>query len=330
MYMYDKKMAAFYILDILREHSDKNHTLTQSEINEKLQIIYDLDLDRKTIASHIQSLLDYGIDIVQVPRQGYYIDKRYLNEHEIKFLIDAVYSSKMISADDAKELSKKIYSCLSRHEQKDFSYIHKSMDVNRTSNEDIFKKIEIINQAIQEKKKISFIYQDYDRKGQLKDANGGKRRYVSPYFLINNFSKYYLICNFDYYNNHTNYRLEYMKDIEIIKYDAKPIEDVTSLGPNFNMSQHMNDHIYMFGGKNIFARVEVLDDKAITYVKDWFGSNATIMEIDGKIYASIKSNEKALVYWLLQYIEHIKVVEPQSLIDKMKHLLTTGLERYNN
>ena len=89
MYMYDKKMAAFYILDILREHSDKNHTLTQSEINEKLQIIYDLDLDRKTIASHIQSLLDYGIDIVQVPRQGYYIDKRYLNEHEIKFLLSS-------------------------------------------------------------------------------------------------------------------------------------------------------------------------------------------------------------------------------------------------
>ena len=326
--MNDKKMALIYILEILKEYSDKNHTLTQSDIINKLDNIYGIVLERKTIGSHLQLLIDCDYDIIYVPKSGYYLGKRDLDENQIKFLIDAVYSSKMITGDDAKEIAKKLYSNLSRYEQKDFSYIHKSMDVNRISNADIFKNIEIINEAIEQNKKISFIYQEYDKKGNLVDSRDGKRLYVSPYFLINNFSKYYLICNFDYYDDHTNFRVDFMKDINIIKYDAKPYKDVVTLGENFNISKHMNDHIYMFGGNIIHARVELLDKKAITYVKDWFGSNSTIMEIDGKLYASIKSNEQAFHYWVLQYLEHIKVVEPQSLVDKIVKKLKDSLELY--
>ena len=325
--MYDKKMSIFYILDILKEYSDDQHLLTQKEINDKIYSIYDIELDRKTVSSHIQSLMDYGYDIIQVPRLGYYLGERDLDETQIKFLVDALYSSKLITGSAAKEISKKLYSNLSQYEQKDFSYIHKSTDINRSSI-DIFENIEIINKAIQSGKRISFKYLKYDKKGKLIEKNDGQIYYVSPHFLINNFSKYYLICSYSKSDKHINYRVDLMKDIEIQDRDARPYQDVPSLGPNFNISKHINDHIYMFAGNVINARVE-LDDKGITYVKDWFGSNATLMEIDDKVYASIKSNEEAFFYWVLQYVEHVKVIEPESMVNRITNILKNALNKYS-
>ncbi len=326
--MNDKKMALIYILEILREYSDKDHCLTQAEIIQKLENIYDVCLERKTISTHIQLLIDCDYNIINVPKKGYYLGNRDLNETQIKFLIDAVYSSKMITGEDAKEISKKLYSNLSRYEQKDFSYIHKSTDINRSSNVDVFKNIEIINEAIETNKKISFQYLQFDKKGQLTEVKDGKRYYVSPYYLVNNSSKYYLLCNFDYYDNHTIYRIDLMKDVQIIKYDRKPIKDVSTLGDNFSISKYINDHVYMFGGKVIHARVELLDEAAVTYVKDWFGSNSIIMESAGKVYASIKSDDNAFFYWVLQYMKHIKVIEPEYMVNKVVNALEETLKLY--
>ena len=324
--MSDKKLTLFYVLDILKEHTDKNHLLTQAEINKKLNILHEIELDRKTISSHIQLLIDYGYDIVQVPKKGYYLDKRDLDENQIKFLIDAVYSSKMLTGDAAKEISKKLYSNLSIHEQKDFTYIHKSTDINRSS-VDIFENIEIITKAIQEQKKICFKYLKFDKKGNLVEKKVDQKYYVSPYYLVNNFSKYYLICSYSKSDRHINYRVDFMKDIEILDKEIRPYSDVPSLGAGFNISKHLNDHIYMFAGDVIHARVE-LDEKGVTYVKDWFGSNATIMEIDDKIYASIKSNEEAFFYWVLQYVKHVKVIEPKSMVDRIVETLEESLGKY--
>ena len=327
--MNDKKMALIYILEILKEHSDKNHCLTQADIIQKLESIYDVCLERKTISTHIQLLIDCGYNIINIPKKGYYLGNRDLNETQIKFLIDAVYSSKMITGEDAKEISKKLYSNLSKYEQKDFSYIHKSTDINRTSNIDLFKNIEIINEAIETNKKISFQYLQYDKNGNLTEVKNGKRYYVSPYYLVNNSSKYYLLCSFDYFDNHTIYRIDLMKDVQINNHDRRNIENVPTLGSNFSISKYINDHVYMFGGKVIHARVELLDNIAITYVKDWFGSNSTIMEINGKLYASIKSDDNAFFYWVLQYMKHIKVIEPDYMVKKVVSTLEETLKHYN-
>ena len=155
--MFNKKMAMFYILDILKEYSDKDHLLTQKDIIEKLHNIHLIDIERKTIASTIELLIDYGYDIIQIPKLGYYLNEREFNENEIKYLIDAIYSSKSIPGEEAKHLSKKLYSVLSKYEQKDYTYLYKSTEINRSTNKETFLNIELINEAIREKKKISFI-----------------------------------------------------------------------------------------------------------------------------------------------------------------------------
>ena len=314
--MFDKKMAMFYILDILKEYSDKDHLLKQKDIINKLHDIYLVDIERKTIASTIDLLIQYGYDICK-ETGGIYLNEREFDETQIKFLIDAVYSSKTITGEQAKEISKKLYSSLSKYQRKDYSYIHKSTEITRTTNNEFFYNIDVITEAIKSNKKIRFNYLDYDNKGKLIEARNGYVFEVSPYYLVNNFGKYYLICNTDKYDNHSNFRLDYISNIELTDDDIKPIEQIKTLGKNFNINKHINDHVYMFGGNIITAKILIKKEHGIKYIIDWFGKNATLKYEDDKLYAYIKTDDRAFKYWALQYCEEFKVIEPQYLKEQL-------------
>lgn len=325
--MYNKKIALLYILDILKEYSDKNHLLTQKDIIEKLHNIYQIDIERKTIASTIDLLTEYGYDIVKGNTGGYYLDERDFNDNEIKFLVDAIYSSTVIPANNATEIIKKLHSNLSRYNKKDYSYIHKANRINRTINKNIFLNIELINEAIQLNKQISFNYLQYDEKGNLIKRNNGKEYIISPYYLINSNSRYYLLCSHNY-DDHSNYRIDLMDNIKILDKAIKPINEIKTLGDNFDISKYINDHIYMFGNEIITAKIEIINSECITYIKEWFLNNASINTIDNKLIANIKSDSYALFYWCLQYQEYIKVLEPQSLVNDIVKTLEESLKKY--
>ena len=269
--MYDKKASIFYILNILKEYSDEYHPLTQKEIIEKLKQIYMIDIERKTISSSIDLLISLDYDIIKTTN-GCYLNEREFDETEIKFLIDAIYSSKFITSSQAKELATKLYSSLSKYQKKDYTYIYKSTEITRTNNKNFFYNIDLITEAIKSKKKITFNYIYYDINGAIKMRKNGYKYIVSPYYLINNFGKYYLVASNNNYNNHVIYRLDYLTNIEIINQAIKPIEEIESLGNNFNINKYINEHIYLFGGDVITAKILIKPNKernGITYIYDW-------------------------------------------------------------
>ena len=314
--MYDKKIAMYYILEILKEYSDRNHLLKQVDIIKKLHNIYMIDIERKTIASTLDVLAELGYDIYKGPN-GVCLDERDFDETEIKFLIDAIYSSKVITGEQAKNLAVKVCSSLSKYQKKDYSYIYKSTEISRTTSKEFFYNIDVITEAIKSNKKIKFNYLIYNNKGKLIERRDGYKYTVSPYYLVNNFGKYYLICNIDKYEDHLNFRLDYISNIEITDEDIKPIDNVKTLGKNFNINKHINDHVYMFGGTIITAKVLIKKDYATTYVYDWFGKNATLKYENDKLYAYIKTDDRAFKYWALQYSEEFKVIEPQYLREQL-------------
>ena len=325
--MYDKKMAMFYILDILKEYSDKNHLLKQKDIIDKLHSIYMVDIERKTIASTLDLLAEYGYDIYKGPG-GVCLDERDFDETQIKFLIDAIYSSKAITGEQAKEISEKLYSSLSKYQRKDYSYIHKSTEITRTSNKEFFYNIDIISEAIKTNKKITFKYLTYDKKGNLVEGKDGYTYKVSPYYLVNNFGKYYLLGSLNHHDNHTNFRLDYISNIELTDEDLVPMDNISTMGNYFNINKHINEHVYMFGGKIINAKIIVKEDWAVRYVYDWFGRNASLQTIDGKLYATIRTDDRAFIYWALQYTQLFTVIEPLDVRNKIIDTLNNSLESY--
>jgi predicted DNA-binding transcriptional regulator YafY len=318
--MDNKKVILLYILDILKEYSNKDYLLTQKDIINKLKLIYDISVDRKMIAYNIEILIDYGYDIVKGSKGGYYLNEREFDESEIKFLVDALFSSNVITSNNAHSIIKKLYSSLSKYDRKDFTYVYKVKDVNRTKNNNVFLNIELINEAIKNNKQIAFNYLQYNQEGKLIKRKDGYKYKVSPYYLINNYGKYYLLSNIEKYSTPSYFRIEHMVEVELIDKKRKDIKD-TTLGNNFNISSHINDHVYMFSSNVINAKIEILQDWAITYIYDWFSKNSKIITQDNKTYAYIKSDEDAFIYWFLQYQEYFKIIEPLETKEKIINIL---------
>ena len=64
-YTNNKKLSIIYILEILKEHSDEKHPLTQNEILKKLNDIYGMECERKSVGANIENLIEAGYDIVK-------------------------------------------------------------------------------------------------------------------------------------------------------------------------------------------------------------------------------------------------------------------------
>ena len=87
-----KKMLNILILDILKEYSDEKHRLTQQEIIRLLKANYDMECDRRSVKSNVESLKEMGYEISM--EDGYYLMEREFEDAELRMLIDSVLFSK--------------------------------------------------------------------------------------------------------------------------------------------------------------------------------------------------------------------------------------------
>lgn len=330
-YMLETKSASILlVLNVLKDYSDENHYLTQNDIIKRIESDYDITLERKTVKKYLSLLSEMGYDIDQkTPKGGVCLLSRELDSSQIQFLVDAIFSSKNITGKQAEQLSNVLYNMVSKYQRKKYNYLYKSEDLNRNSNPTFFYNIEVINNAIEQKKMIQFHYVDYDKNGnEILRLNGYTYR-VSPYFLVNNFGKYYLLANLYSHKNITTFRVDYLRDIEMIETPIINIENVNA-GSKLNIYDYLNQHVYIFGDKVSFCKLQVLDDKVNSAIVDWFGKKADFQTIDGNTFVSFYCDESAFYYWCLQYGEHIEVLQPKDVVLKLANNYKLMADRYKS
>ncbi len=54
-----KKRCIPYIIEILKEYTDEEKSLTQKEILDRLRVDYDLIIDRKTLSRNLKHVMYY-------------------------------------------------------------------------------------------------------------------------------------------------------------------------------------------------------------------------------------------------------------------------------
>ena len=320
------------VLKILEEYTDDNHYLTQPQIATKISQLYGIDLERKAIGSSLQLLEELDYDIVKGPKGGFALLSRTFDPSEASFLIDAIFSSKSINGKEAKRMAEEVSSCFSKYQRKDYSYIYKSNEINRSKNKTTLYNVSIINEAISKGKRVGFQYLTYDKNGNEIYRNDGYEYIVSPYYLINNYGRYYLLCNYrEKYRPLQLFRIDKMANI-VIKDDwpIKQLKDLKDGPKDFSIAKYLNEHVYLFNEEVIDAKIILDGEWAIEIVKDWFGDNAKIHFKDEKIIATIKGDEKALYYWIMQYSDCVTVLSPLSLVEKIKKGLIDATRRYQD
>ena len=177
--------------------------------------------------------------------------------------------------------------------------------------------LDVLNDAIEQKRKIRFLYNEYGTDFKL-HLRRDHPYIVNPYQLIANNGRYYLIGNYDKYDNVSHYRIDRMTSVVMIEETAKPKKDVKDFSQGFSLPKHMAEHIYMFSGDSINVKLKTYTWMMDALV-DWFGKDFRILrENENEFIISVKCNEQAMMFWAMQYGKYALVLEPESLRDKIR------------
>ncbi len=322
----NKKMLNMLILEVLRKYTDEEHSLTQQEIIKLLDQNYGMECDRRSVKSNVLSLKEMGYDISM--EKGYRLVSREFDDSDLRIMIDSVLFSKSISTRQAKDLISKIRNMASNYFNAKVSHVSNLPEIQRTNNKQAMYSLDTINDAIASKKKICFVYNTVGTDFRLHPRRE-EPYIVNPYQIVANNGRFYLIGNYNKYDNVAHFRIDRMTDVKMLDEKVKPMRQIPELEDGLNLPKHMAEHIYMFSGKSVGIKLETTADMMSELV-DWFGNDFTLMKKDGeKITVKIMCNENAMRYWALQYGPYVEVLEPLSLRKQLIDDVNTMQKKYS-
>lgn len=321
----NKKMLNMLILEILKKYSDENHALTQQEIIRLLDKNYGMECDRRSVKNNVVYLKELGYDISM--DKGYRLMEHEFDDAELRILIDSVLFSKSISSRQAKGLIEKIRSFGSNYFNAKVSHICNLPELHRTFNKQAMYSLDAINDAVANHRKISFVYNEIGTDFKLK-AKREESYIVNPYQIVANNGRFYLVGNYDKYDNIAHFRIDRMTEVKMLEEKAKPLKKLPGYGRGFDLPKHMAEHIYMFSGPSEAITLKTTADM-MTELVDWFGDDFSITSRKGdEITVRLTCNENAMRFWALQYGAYVEVLKPESLRNQLRDDVNGMAEKY--
>lgn len=317
----ENSLIDLHILDILKKYSDEENILSMEKIINYLEQ-RDIYRKRRAVIDVINQLIEYGYDISTYNdnKKGYYLIEREFDKHEVRILIDSIASSKSITKKKSMELAEKIYRLISlpnAHKLRKQIYLD---DMIKCLNEQIFINIDSISTAIDNHKKIAFNYFDYNVLREQVSRKKGNKYAESPINIALNNGYYYLITYNSKHKDFTHYRIDRIKNIEILE---EPIDDSylknKEYKNGFNVAKYMNKTFNMFSGEE--SKVELkIHNSLLNMVIDMFGLEANMYSLDEEHFKLIfnANISEGLIMWIMQFGSKVEVLKPREIRDKIK------------
>ena len=313
----NQKLKILYLMKILMERTDENHSITMPEIISALEA-YGISAERKSIYSDIESLRTYGLDIVgEAEGKTFYyrVVDRTFELAELKLLVDSVQSAKFITEKKSNELIKKIESLSSRYEAQQLQRQVYVQGRIKTINESIYYNVDSLHTAIAQNSRIKFQYCGWYPNKELVPLNEGIFFEVSPWALTWDDEYYYLVA-FDHYEEKLkHYRVDKMVNISILEEKRGGKE----LFEKFDMGSYSNVNFGMFHGD--IKRVHIsFPNYMVGVFIDRFGKDATIRP-EGEDRSEVIVNvavSKQFFGWIASLGRWVKITGPDDVVEEMK------------
>lgn len=265
----ESKLRLLYIGKMLQD-TDEANPLTNTEMMQILEDKYGITTHRTTIPSDIDLLIKSGmeIEIIKTKPKKYYLNDyaRTFSLPELKMLVDAVASFKFITKKKSDELIEKIITLGTPSSVPSLKRNLWSEGRIKQENERIYFNIEAVNQAINDGKKISFQYFQYDVKKEQKLKHDGAPYKFSPYALVWNGDYYYAVGYSEKHGSIGNFRIDRIaKTPRILDEDAVPMPD------GFDIAEYTNGMFRMYNSERTDVEL-ICDNSLMDAVIDKFGT----------------------------------------------------------
>lgn len=304
------------LLKMLYEKTDDENKMTTNEIIEYLKE-NGLHSNDKTLRRDMNLLSELGFDIIVESGKP---NKYFMGNHgfqlpEVKLLVDAVSSSRFITEKKSIELGEKLAKLASENQRQQLiRHIHATNRV-KSDNQEIFYIVDEVNEAINNKKKITFKYSEYDRNKKKVLRNYGEDYELSPYALFWNEDFYYVVGWSDKHGNVSVFRTDRLQKPEILNEDAVPEPE------NFNLEDYSKKIFEMYDGEEVDVVLECKND-LMKYIIDRFGEDVETEPVSRDTFeARVKVALSPTFYaWVFTFAGDIKISFPEKAINEIVNM----------
>lgn len=324
----NQKLKLAYLTRIMLEKTDEDHALTLAQIIAELEA-RGVTAERKSLYTDFADMTDkLGVEIIkeQVGRDTFYhVGSRDFELAEVKLLIDAIQSSKFITEKKSRDLIKKLKTFVSEHQAKQLDRQVFVQGRAKTMNESIYYNVDDLHKAIGENKKISFKYYRWNVDKKLEERNHGIVFTVSPWALTWDDENYYLVAFDDYDQKIKHYRVDKMKQIELLDEKRAGKEEFKG----FDMAAYSKMNFGMYSGRKEKVKIEFNNYMVGVFI-DRFGKDISIVPIDEKnSYTHVDvAISPQFFAWILSLGDEVKITGPEKIVEEMKEYVQGFLDRY--
>lgn len=313
----NQKIKLLKIMEILQQESDEENPIRTSEFCRRLREMQ-ITCDTRTLGKDMRFLNAQGYEIMHKMlghEKAYYVCDRSFSVPELKILIDAVQAANFITDKKTAELTEKIAALggAYRAEILKGNLVH--FNTAKHSNETIYYTVDTLEQALLDKKKVSFYYFSLNENHE-KVYRYKKHRYIEdPIALVYNEDNYYLMCNNLKWGNITNYRVDRMAEVRA---EEESIDKKTEkLIKKLDIGGYTEESFRMYGGEPKKVKLVFTDD-LIPVVYDKLGEDTKMKRIgDHLIEAFIRVQVSTTFFgWLCQFPGQMQVKWPPSVVEQ--------------
>lgn len=313
--------------------------LTQSQICDYLKADFGMGAAGRTVARNLKNLYDAG---ETYPDLGFHLeflatDRRATGEaalrqdelvvhtgwrlardsgfetSEVRMLIDAALSSPMIPPNQVKQLVGR----LAALSPDPIAIPNVAREGHLPAvNSEFFLNIELLNEAIQQNRYVTFVLGSFGKDGKLheKDAHGTVRSYkAAPLQLLVSKGHCYFVAQLPYADEPFKFRVELMLDVQILDEDVPPELSTKDI----NVVKFREQHAYMMSGEVRPVKLRIARN-ILHAVYDQFGPHVHFSnEQEETIDVALESAKYSVLFWALQYYRYVEVLEPLEWRDEL-------------
>jgi len=324
------KLKILYVLDIMRK-TDEQHPMNISQIADKLESVYDIKAERKSIGRDLQTLEDAGYSIIKCENHnmGFYMTDQDFEEFELKMLVDAVASAKFMTMDDSRSLIKKLKNLATKEGEKLIDATVVIDPAMKIADSKFKLKFDLVMRAITERKQIKFQYFELTAGNKKILKRNGKVYQVSPYYIFPAYDEYFLLGNPSSHDHATHFRIAMMTNVEMTDEAVRPMREVVELkdiGSTKTIGDYIRENINMWTGTPV--RVTLRCSNSFRHqLMMKFGKDINMWdESDNEVIAHVTvTNNDGFYQWLASCGSNVILESPKDMrqhyIDYMQRTL---------
>lgn len=313
----NQKLKLYYLAKIMLEKTDEDHYLTMPEILSALGS-YEVTADRKTVYTDLKELEHLGVEVQGEPwgrSYRYHVVGREFEMPELKLLVDAIQSSRFLTARKSNQLIKKLEGLVSVYEAKELQrQVYVSGRI-KTMNESIYYTVDAIHSAISRNRKILFQYFQWNVNKEMILRHEGAFYKISPWGLAWDNENYYLVGYDTEASMIKHYRVDKMLHIRMSDEEREGGEHFKDM----DLADYTQKNFGMFGGREEQVAL-LVNNRLAGVIIDRFGKDVMMIPADQEhftVHVKVAVSGQ-FISWVFALGEDARIIGPAEVVERVK------------